>query len=127
MAKGRIAEAGSLAHLEVQILQAQGTMEGLMSKVLIIVLTFLYWSGFAQAQELPCAEHKAIAATLLHQWGEVLSVQAITEAGDLMEIFTSPGNTWTVVVTFPNGVSCIVATGHDFELLPMPKPPLSET
>ena len=39
--------------------------------------------------------------------------------GSLMQIFASKeGNTWSVVLTNPSGVSCIVADGVRWESLP---------
>lgn len=37
----------------------------------------------------------------------------------LMEIFTSKTGSWSFVVTGSNGVSCLVATGKAFEMIPM--------
>ena len=91
-----------------------------MRKLLLAGLVSLALLGHANAQEVPCAEHRAIAQALSQRWGENSAAEGITETGELMEVFMSPNGTWTIVVTFPNGVSCIVASGHDFELLPPP-------
>ncbi len=35
----------------------------------------------------------------------------------VMEFFVSPKGTWTVVMSTPNGMSCILAAGRDWEEL----------
>jgi hypothetical protein len=41
--------------------------------------------------------------------------------GHLVEVFASnDGTSWTIVVTRPDGWSCIVAVGEDWEMLPNP-------
>ena len=42
-------------------------------------------------------------------------------ANRLVEVFASNnGTSWTIVVTRPDGLSCIVAVGEDWETLPNP-------
>lgn len=46
----------------------------------------------------------------------------ITNNGGVMEILTSKdGETWTLLITMPNGMACMMATGEDW--INMTKPP----
>ncbi len=46
----------------------------------------------------------------------------VTNSGGLVEVLTtSDGSTWTIIVTTPQGVSCLVATGEGWRTL-KPKP-----
>jgi hypothetical protein len=38
----------------------------------------------------------------------------------VLEIFVSDSGTWTVVVTDPKGVSCVLAAGQSWEEIPSP-------
>ena len=91
-----------------------------MVKFLQAALFLLCLYGTAQGEVTTCGEHKAIAEVLLRQWQEFPAVQAITGNGDLLEVYVSPSASWTVLLTFPNGLSCIMATGEDLEFLPPP-------
>ncbi len=59
----------------------------------------------------------------------VLSVIGIAlDAGNaVVEIYaSSETGTWTLVVTEPGGPSCMIASGHAFEMLAEPLPVLDE-
>lgn len=43
----------------------------------------------------------------------------VTDAGMLLEVFsTLSGETWTVAVTTPHGLTCLMATGQDWQTVP---------
>lgn len=56
------------------------------------------------------------------------SGKAIGIAGqvNLVEVFTSKSGTWTIIVTSPEGKTCIIAAGTSWEDLPI-KPKENET
>lgn len=40
----------------------------------------------------------------------------LTQAGGMIELFTTPaGETWTLIVTSPRGLSCLVASGQNWQ------------
>ena len=43
----------------------------------------------------------------------------VVNAKAVMEIFMSPQGTWTVVVTDTKGLACIIATGQDWQEVPI--------
>lgn len=57
--------------------------------------------------------------------GEQTSEHGVTGAGGLIEVLTSDrGETWTIVVTGPNGVTCMVSTGYNWRrMAPRPDGP----
>jgi hypothetical protein len=47
---------------------------------------------------------------------ETQSATALTSAGTLLEVLTaSDGATWTIVVSRPDGLSCVVAAGQNWQ------------
>lgn len=70
----------------------------------------------APAIHQPCAEHAAVVAELV-RYGERPAMRALTETGQVIEIFASPAGTWTAVATRPDGTSCVVALGRGFEVM----------
>ena len=47
------------------------------------------------------------------KYGEVPVAIGVTNKGGLVEVLTTgDGNTWTIIVSMPNGTSCLVAAGE---------------
>ena len=62
-----------------------------------------------------CGPHDEAAKQLAEKFHETSMSQALTSAGTLLEVFrTEDGSTWTIVVTTPKGLSCIVAAGKEW-------------
>ena len=72
--------------------------------------------GMALAGPRPCAPHDTIATALSDQYGESAHAMGLAEDSTVMELYAAPQTgTWTLTVTMPNGVTCLVATGKNFE------------
>ena len=66
-----------------------------------------------------CAGHDAVAKTLNTKFKEARRVMGVVNAKAVMEIFMSPQGTWTVLVTDTTGTSCIIATGEEWQEVPI--------
>lgn len=67
-----------------------------------------------------CAKPDQIAATLRDDYAEQPVATGVQENGALLQVWASKGGaTWTVVVTLPTRLSCIVAAGKSWELAPV--------
>jgi hypothetical protein len=76
-------------------------------------------SAQANEQSTGCHEPKVIARLLSTDFSERPVAYGLQQDGTLMQIFASKtGETWTVVLTTPAGLSCIVAEGTRWENLP---------
>lgn len=65
------------------------------------------------AEEPVCAPRADIAGRLGELFAERPVALGLDAAGKLVEVFASPdGATWTMLATFPDGASCVVATGR---------------
>ena len=69
----------------------------------------------ALAQQ-PCAPRDALVANLNDKFGETLRFQGLTHPNrQLVEVLVSKdGETWTILVTLPGGLSCITGSGKDW-------------
>ena len=67
----------------------------------------------------PCGSHDAITKSLTTKYKEARRVMGVVNAKAVMEIFMSPQGTWTVLVTDTTGASCIIATGQDWQEVPI--------
>jgi hypothetical protein len=76
-------------------------------------------STSAEQQPVGCHQPKEIARLLSTDFSERPVAFGLQQDGTLMQVFASKaGETWTVVLTTPRGLSCIVAEGRRWENLP---------
>ncbi len=79
-------------------------------------LVLLLDAGHAARAQDPCAPHAEMKDHLKQQYTEVRIAIAFSGNGQLVEVFsTGDGATWTIVVTTPNGLSCILIAGETWE------------
>lgn len=58
-------------------------------------------------------DRKVVVEALAETYAEAPRALGITADGAVLELFTTgDGETWTIVITFPNGKSRIIATGE---------------
>jgi hypothetical protein len=62
-----------------------------------------------------CGSHKELTNRLAKHFYERRGGAGLTRDGKLFEIFISEKGTWTVLVSLPTGVSCIVLDGTEWE------------
>ncbi len=71
-----------------------------------------------QAQQAHCAPREAIIERLKSGYGEGPAGFGLQSSGQLIEIWAAPGTgTWTVLMSRPDGKTCVVATGTDWQHL----------
>ncbi|KKN25228.1 hypothetical protein LCGC14_0887090 [marine sediment metagenome] len=99
-----------------------------MKKILIIgslLLSFLLISmGSAYAQSQPqCNERDNVLALLAKKYQETPIAAGVTNTGGLVEVLTDgKGGTWTIIVTTPQGMSCLVAAGEGWRWMKQVEP-----
>lgn len=73
----------------------------------------------ANAQVSPCTSRPEIISHLAGKYSEAPVAMGIANNGGVVEILTSDnGTTWTIIITMPNGMACLVAAGKSWEKLP---------
>lgn len=86
----------------------------------ILISPFGAQSAAAQAL---CAGRDELVADLERKFAEVPESMGLSGNGKLFELFSSrDGATWTLVLSDPNGTSCIVAAGKAWLRLPEKNP-----
>ena len=88
----------------------------------VFAATFLL-SGLspAGAQSPMCNTHEKLTGALDKRFGEKRKVIGLVASTGLMEIYVSASGTWTVIVTNPAKLACIVAAGHSWDEMPAEK------
>ena len=65
-----------------------------------------------------CGPHKAMVEVLSAKYSEAPHAMGTVHDDKLVELFVSAKGSWTILVTRPNGSSCIIAAGQDWEFVP---------
>jgi hypothetical protein len=66
-----------------------------------------------------CVKRADLIKHLEAKYHEAPAAVGIADNGALLEVFASKsGETWTVTVTMPNGISCMVASGQQWQDVP---------
>ncbi|MEL7091067.1 MAG: hypothetical protein AAFN94_04960 [Pseudomonadota bacterium] len=76
-------------------------------------------SGAAQAQQARnCAPRDIVVTRLADGYGETRQSMGLGANNSIVEVFASEeSGTWTITITTPNGLTCLVASGQAFEEL----------
>ncbi|AZQ68955.1 hypothetical protein EF888_18570 [Silicimonas algicola] len=78
----------------------------------------------ALAQSQNCASRDAVLERLSSRYGESRQSIGMATQGRVMEVYASlETGTWTITVTLPNGITCLVASGQAYEPLDEPREP----
>lgn len=69
------------------------------------------------AQQGNCAPRDVVLQRLAEGYGETRQAIGLGANNAVVEVFASTEGSWTITVTLPNGVTCLVASGQAFETL----------
>ena len=70
------------------------------------------------AAEESCDRRDKVLGQLAQKYQEIPVAIGVTSTGGLVEVLaTGDGSTWTIIVTTPQGVSCLVAEGEGLRFL----------
>ena len=80
-----------------------------------MILLALLAPSIAFAQPA-CLPHGAMVDLLAGRYSEQRVSVGLETGGRLIEVFaTADGGTWTMVMTTPNGVTCVIAAGLEWQ------------
>ena len=70
----------------------------------------------AAERSQPCADRARVVERLEAQFGEVRQAMGLNAGNAVVEVYASAETgTWTILVTGPDGVSCLIASGELWE------------
>jgi len=76
--------------------------------------SFFASAAFAQASS--CANREMIVDRLETKYGESRQSAGLNQNNGMVEVFASTETgTWTILVTMPNGMSCLMAAGKAWQ------------
>jgi ATP-dependent exoDNAse (exonuclease V) alpha subunit len=75
-------------------------------------------------QSRNCAPRQKVIERLAMRYGETRQSIGLGAQGAVVEVFASTDTgSWTITVTTPNGLTCLVASGQSFESMAETLPP----
>ena len=85
----------------------------------LIVALLALWPAGAQAAHNNCNPREEVATALEREYLEVPVHMGLANNGTIVEVFASPnGETFTIVYTRPDGRTCGMVAGKNWENLP---------
>ena len=75
----------------------------------------------AKSQQHPaCIKRGEMLKHLGHKYSEAPVALGLANNGGVIEVLTSPtGDSWTIIITMPNGTACMIAAGENWEKVPV--------
>ncbi len=87
-----------------------------MWKTLALSAAFAFVSSTAIAAP-QCDQRDSVLQLLSKKYKEAPVAIGVTNTGGLVEVLsTGSGSTWSIIVTTPNGMSCLVAAGEGWQV-----------
>ncbi len=77
-----------------------------------------------QVHARSCAPREDVVKRLAETYGETRRGIGIARQGAVMEVYASDQTgSWTITVTLPDGITCLVASGQSYEAMAEALPP----
>ncbi len=89
-----------------------------MLKVITATLVATALALPAMAQTV-CGDRAKFLNHLSRSYSEAPQAMGLISNGAILEVLVSKDGSWTIIVTRPNGLSCIMAAGEAWENLPI--------
>ena len=91
----------------------------MLKKAILLGLLVLPLSLPAKAQNV-CTARDQVLGHLNSNYSEAPVAMGLANNGGVIEVLSSgSGTTWTIIITMPSGVSCLLAAGESWESLPL--------
>lgn len=92
-----------------------------MARLFIMVVAGILFAPIcaSAAENRHCGERAKIVEIFKTKHKEVAQARGLATDTQLLEIFVSPQKSWTILLSFPDGSSCIMATGEAWDQFPV--------
>ena len=83
----------------------------------LIAVLFATQVVHAQQTNTNCAQRQIVLERLQSGFGETRRSMGLAANNGIVEVHASEDGSWSITVTHPNGLTCLVAAGQSFEAL----------
>lgn len=91
-------------------------MRHLTALVAMVLIGFASGSAAAQGRVL-CGQRDNVVASLENKFSESRISVGLANNGAVIEVYASKKGSFTIIVSQPNGLSCLIAAGQNWETL----------
>lgn len=86
---------------------------------LIAILSIGSATAASAQQQAQCQERSRLMELLANKYQERPVAMGVTHTGGLIEVLTdNKGRNWTIIITTPQGLSCLIAAGEGWRGIP---------
>jgi len=82
---------------------------------LLAALALLVSAPAMAQQQMACGDRSDLLGHLKEKFKESAAGVGMTGTGTVIELMTSESGSWSLILTFPTGRSCLMATGDGWE------------
>ena len=87
---------------------------------LVVAAALFFGAAAAKGQNIPCGDRGVVLEHLKKHFGEKRSAVGVTANGRLIEIMTGPQGSWTILVSYPGGPTCLILNGEGWRQIVEP-------
>lgn len=84
-----------------------------------VALSAVPLASHSSANAAECGRHEKVTAFLSKKYKEEVTAMGLVSNKGFMQLFVAESGTWTILLTTPQGISCIVAAGDSYETAPV--------
>ena len=103
-------------HVTPQIRRAIVRLVGPLAFAALVLLGGAAVGGAAQAAAV-CGDRDQILKNLEQRHAELPSAVGLSADGGVLEILVAPDGGWTILVTYPERPTCVLAVGEAWQML----------
>lgn len=91
-------------------------MKNLTKGLAALALALSVASPVTSETRQACAERTKVIERLAEKYGETRQAMGLHQNNGVLEVYASEETgTWTILVTMPNGLSCLIAAGQGWD------------
>lgn len=95
-----------------------GALSFLLLMVTVLLSTSVAAQGIANnGAPVVCDDRMTIVSSLSDDYQETRNSIGLANSGSVVEVFSSIDGSWSMIVTRPDGISCLIAAGRNWESL----------
>ena len=98
-------------------------MRNMIAVIAALAVGLVASTAMAQQSRPQCDDRDKVLRHLARKYQETPVAGGVTNAGGLVEVLTDGrGDTWSIIVTTPEGISCMVAAGEGWRNMKQASP-----
>ncbi len=93
-----------------------GSLSVLLAGITVMMPTSVAAQGIANnGAPIVCDDRNTIVSSLSDDYKETRNSIGLANSGQVVEVFSSIDGTWSMIITRPDGISCLIAAGKNWE------------